>query len=338
MKLATRQSKLALVQSEMAQIQFAKYGLKFEFLTMETKGDKPTYPFFVGKGLFVKELQEKLLNGSADIAVHSLKDLPVIQTKDLALVALLPRAAKEDILVVSPQVLKECGLYDLSHSERLSLSFEDLKTYLYKSKTFLSKKMGTSSLHRRVLFQKHFGLDTAPIRGNVGTRLGKVQNNEYSCTFLAKAGLDRLKLFSVDDPTMFVLDPKIFIPSGGQGIIAVEAALQSKEYSSILSACEHITSPAACLEGGLERLVLFLLESDCYTPVGVYFQNNLLTVVTEKNQTAATCEISLSDSDIKSVYALLHKHCNIFSPFFTELCQSALARKINNALRENAFK
>ena len=68
--------------------------------------------------------------------------------------------------------------------------------------------MGTSSLHRKILFQKYFELETMSIRGNVGTRLSKVQNNDYSCTFLAKAGLDRLGLFSIDDPSMFVLNPK----------------------------------------------------------------------------------------------------------------------------------
>lgn len=332
MKLATRQSKLALVQSEMAKTQFAKYGLECEFLPMETKGDKPTYPFFIGKGLFVKELQEKLLNGSADIAVHSLKDLPVVQTEQLALVALLPRAAKEDVLVLSPTVLQESGLSELSTAERATLEFTELKKYLFKSKTFLTKKMGTSSLHRKILFQKYFELETMSIRGNVGTRLSKVQNNDYSCTFLAKAGLDRLGLFSIDDPSMFVLNPKLFIPSAGQGIIAIEASIQSNEYQTILNVCKKITSQSACIEAGLERLVLFLLESDCYTPVGIYFNDNTLSIVTEKNNTAHICEISLSHPDLNFVETLLQKHENIYAPFFAELCHSELAKRIQSIL------
>lgn len=336
MKLATRQSKLALVQSEMAKKQFAQYGLECDFLPMETKGDKPTYPFFIGKGLFVKELQEKLLNGNADIAVHSLKDLPVVQTDHLALVALLPRAAKEDVLVLSPAVLHESGLHDLSTIERMSLGFDQLKNYLYKSKTFLTKKMGTSSLHRKILFQKYFELETTSIRGNVGTRLSKVQNNEYSCTFLAKAGLDRLGLFSADNPSMYVLNPKLFIPSAGQGIIAIEASMHSQDYQSILNVCQKITSPLSCIEAGLERLVLFLLESDCYTPVGVYFNESILSVVTEENNSAHTCEIQLTSDDLNFVETLLQKHHNIYAPFFVALCASNLAKRIQAMLPINS--
>lgn len=336
MKIATRQSKLALIQSEIAKSLFSEQNISCEFLAMETKGDNPTYPFLVGKGLFVKELQEKLLNGLADVAVHSLKDMPVVQTPSLAMSALLPRASKEDVLVVSPTVLLESGLHLLSAQARQKISFEELKEFLFRSRAFRHQKMGTSSLHRKLLFQKYFEQETAPLRGNVGTRLNKVRNNEYSCTFLAKAGLERLGLFE-ESNDMFVLNPKIFVPSAAQGIIAIEAALSSPKYDLILNASEKMTSIDACLEAGFERLVLFILESDCYTPVGVYFDRKTLFVVTEINGKFFNCEIPISEQKWEDAKNILKKHRNIYAYFFEELCQSMLAQFVREHLVQFKF-
>lgn len=241
--IATRESELALWQSN-----HVKHGIEthhpevsVNLLPMTTQGDQlldtPLYQSG-GKGLFVKELETALLDGRADIAVHSMKDVPVALPAGLGIHALLPRADRRDALVSQH--------YD---------SLDALPT---------GACVGTSSLRRQALLQ-HLrpDLNIRLLRGNVNTRIRKLDEGQYDAIILACAGLDRLGW-----QTRIVqrLDPLTFIPAPGQGIVGIECRNDDTQTRAWLTALHDANS---AIQLAAERGCNARLEGGCHSPVGM---------------------------------------------------------------------
>lgn len=238
--VGSRESRLAVIQSELAiqAIRACQPGLEVELLTMKTTGDKildRTLDQVGGKGLFVKELDAALLAGRVDLTVHSSKDLPMETDPRLPLVAFSRRADPRDALVLP------AGVTELDPA----------------------KPIGCSSLRRRLQLKALFPqMRTAPVRGNVLTRLEKLDRGEYAALVLAAAGLERLGLegrvsryFSVEE----------MLPAAGQGILAVQAR------ADFDPAClREFNDPDSrdCLLA--ERAFVRALDGGCSSPVAAY--------------------------------------------------------------------
>jgi hydroxymethylbilane synthase len=251
--LGTRGSDLALAQSRMVQqaLEASHPGLQIEQKIITTTGDARTTlalhePTAEGAGLFTKQLEEALLSGEIDLAVHSLKDLPVQTPAGLVLAAILPRAPIADLLVT-----------------RRAGGLEGLTT---------GAIVGTSSPRRACLIQERRpDLVLQPIRGNVPTRLEKIASGDsFDATILAAAGLGRLGhdlssgMLKVGETTLWIESLDWMLPAPGQGAIAVEAREGDRAVSWL--AALHDEGTARCIEA--ERLVLRHLGGGCHLALG----------------------------------------------------------------------
>ena len=238
-RIATRRSKLALWQAHFIRDQLlsAHAELSVEIIGMTTKGDtwlQAPLSEIGGKGLFVKELESAMLAGAADIAVHSMKDLPAQLPDGFELPVIAYRAAVNDVLV-SP--IGE--LMDLPDRARV----------------------GSSSLRRQAqLLARRADLQMLPIRGNVDTRLGKLANGEYDAIVLAQAGIDRLQL---DVPGVSVLSVQDSLPAPGQGALGIECLTDSP----VMAYLEALNDPDVSLCVRAERGISLGLGADCSLPV-----------------------------------------------------------------------
>jgi hydroxymethylbilane synthase len=240
--IATRESKLALWQAHFVrdQLQKAHPGLRVELLGMTTQGDRwlnAPLSEVGGKGLFVKELEVAMLEGRADIAVHSVKDLPVEMPAGFSLPVLAFRADVEDVLV-SPMG----DLSALPHGA----------------------KVGSSSLRRKTqLLARRPDLRIEPVRGNVGTRLSKLDAGEYDAIVLAAAGLKRLGIERTD---LHTLDIDTCLPAPGQGALGIECRADE----GVLALLEPLkdVAVARCVEA--ERGISSGLGADCSLPVAAF--------------------------------------------------------------------
>ncbi len=273
--IATRKSMLALWQAQTIQNLLCSYGVKASLLPLVTTGDKMQksqladiqiqqnnildHHLSTGKGLFIKEIQEAILSGKAQIAVHSMKDLPVTQTKGLSIVSLLARAGARDVLILSPKVLEETKLNLLSDEERENLEYQKLKEILLTSKIFCEKEIGTTSTRRQMLLRKSISshLNIQILRGNIDTRLKRLRNNEFSAIILAEAGLERLGLLNKKE--MFFLPITEFIPATAQGVIAVEIG---ENHHDLLNHASKFNCKKTCISAGIERMTLTILGGD----------------------------------------------------------------------------
>ena len=240
MTLATRGSELALAQTqEVGHALAAKFPeeLELQNVVVKTSGDvlkDAALRDFGGKGAFVREIDERVLSGKADVAVHSLKDLPTKMHQDLLVAAILPRPAFTDALV---------------SDHRLS----DLPD---------GAKLGTSSVRRRaMLLRARPDLRVREIRGNVPTRVEKWRHGEYDGVVLSTAGLRRLQI----DAPYEQLDPGVFVPEPGQGAIACLCRTGSR----IAAFLEGIDDARTRTEVEVEREVLHAIGGGCVAPVGV---------------------------------------------------------------------
>jgi len=242
--IATRESQLALWQAYYVrdQLQQAHPGLKVELLGMTTKGDRwlnAPLAEVGGKGLFVKELEVAMMEGRADIAVHSVKDLPAQMPDGFALPVLAFRAEVEDVLV-SPKG----GLESLPGGARV----------------------GSSSLRRKSqLLALRPDLHIEPVRGNVGTRLSKLDSGEYDAIVLAAAGLKRLQIERSD---LHVLDIDTCLPAPGQGALGIEC----REDDAVLALLEPLKDTAVARCVNAERGISAGLGADCSLPVAAFAQ------------------------------------------------------------------
>ncbi len=239
LKIGSRDSRLAIIQSEqiMEQLYTCYPQCRTELVTMKTTGDRildRTLDKVGGKGLFVKELDQALLEGRVDATVHSLKDLPMDLSPRIPLVACSERADPRDVLVLP---------------EGITVLNPD-------------KPIGCASRRRRIQLQALFpDMEVAPVRGNIQTRLAKLDSGAYSALVLAAAGLHRLGLshrihryFTVEE----------ILPAAGQGILAVQCRPEEAE----LLGCLNHRESELCARA--ERSFVRTLGGGCSSPVAAY--------------------------------------------------------------------
>ncbi len=245
-RIATRQSPLALWQAGHVarRLQTLFPDVTTELVEMVTQGDKildAPLAKIGGKGLFVKELEQGLLAAKADIAVHSMKDVPVEFPEGLHLAAILPREDPRDAFV----------------SNRYAY-FADLPTNV---------KIGTSSLRRQCQIKHALpGAEIIPLRGNVNTRLAKLDDGAYDAIILAAAGLKRLGLAG---RITAYLTPEISLPAIGQGAIGIECRVDDVSTNTLLSAL-HDDETGICVAA--ERAMNARLQGGCQVPVAGFAQ------------------------------------------------------------------
>ncbi len=239
--IATRGSKLALAQAqEVARaLRGAEAGLSVELVVVKTTGDKildVPLAKVGGKGLFVKEIEDALLAGRADVAVHSMKDMPAELPQGLCLAAVSRRQDVRDVLA-GPGV---DGLAGLPWGARV----------------------GTSSLRRQAqLLHRRPDLEIVPIRGNVQTRLRKLEEENLAAVVLAQAGLVRLGL---DEVPRVVLEAEEFLPAVGQGALGIETRRDDQATRRRVAALDHMPTARAV---AAERAFLARLEGGCQVPI-----------------------------------------------------------------------
>jgi hydroxymethylbilane synthase len=240
LRIGTRGSMLAKWQAEFIRKRlFAAAGVEAEIVIIKTAGDKLQHIPLTqigGKGVFIKELEEALLEETIDLAVHSVKDVPTDVPSRLMFPAVCRRDDVRDCLVGST-------LANLRKGARV----------------------GTGSLRRQAqLLHLRPDLDIRDLRGNVDTRLRKVESGEYEAIVLSKAGLDRLGL---SQRISEILSPEICLPAVGQGAIAVECRLKDAEAGDILAHLDDAESRTAIIA---ERALLSALQGGCQVPLGAW--------------------------------------------------------------------
>ena len=243
LRIGTRGSPLALVQARMVRARLAAAaGLEegaIELIVIRTTGDTiqdRTLAEEGGKGLFTKEIEEALLDGRVDVAVHSAKDMPTVLPGGLLLAACLEREDPRDVFI-----------------SRKARSLSDLAR---------GASLGTASLRRQAITRRaRPDLRVLPLRGNVETRLRKLDAGEVDATILALAGLKRLGL---SDRATVVMNTDEFLPAAGQGAIGIETREENKGMRDILTRLDHGDTSAAI---ACERAFLGALDGSCKTPI-----------------------------------------------------------------------
>jgi hydroxymethylbilane synthase len=244
LRIATRKSPLALWQAEFVKSQLQRYHpcLKIELVTMTTKGDKlldTPLAKIGGKGLFVKELETAMLQDLADIAVHSMKDVPMDFPEGLCLSVICQREDSSDAFVSS-------------HFGALAELPENAV-------------IGTSSLRRQCQIRAHFPtLQVKELRGNVNTRLSKLDDGEYDAIILASAGLMRL---GMADRITQRLPTSISLPAGGQGAVGIECRSNDTRIQELIAPLHHLES-AICVRA--ERAANKHLQGGCQVPIACF--------------------------------------------------------------------
>lgn len=253
-KVGTRGSKLALAQTELVikalRERFPQ--VDFQMVTMSTRGDRDTSRAlleFGGKAVFVEEFEEAILKGDIDIAVHSAKDMPMEIMEGLTISGTLPRACPQDVLIY-----------------KSGRSFDRNDSFV----------VGTSSLRRQYQIRDMYQNAVCKnLRGNVGTRIQKLEDGEYDAIILAAAGLERLGIIDgsaecvevhKDELTFRYLSTESMLPAACQGIIAIETRT-SGEASDMV---REINDTEAYTQLICERTVLNRLNAGCHEPIGVY--------------------------------------------------------------------
>lgn len=244
LRIATRKSPLAMWQAEFvkAELERLNPGLSVELLPMSTKGDKildVPLAKIGGKGLFTKELEDRMMAGEADIAAHSMKDVPMELPEGFALGAILERHAPTDAFVSNQ--------------------------YNHFSELPEGAVLGTSSLRRKAqLMAKRPDLVVKDLRGNVGTRLGKLDAGEYDAIVLATSGLKRLNL---DERIRHELSPETCLPAVSQGTLGIEYFSKDQEVLELIKVLNHEETE---IRTRAERAMNHRLEGGCQVPIGVY--------------------------------------------------------------------
>lgn len=247
-RIGTRNSPLALCQADilLGALSAAHADIKFEIVPIQSNadwkkgmGEKPLIEEAGGKGLFAKEIEEKILNGEVDCGVHSTKDMASFLPEGLEINHVLPRADARDAFI--------------------SLKYESIDEMPEGA------VIGTCSPRRQSLaLSMRPDLKIVPFRGNVGTRMEKIRNEQVDATFLAMAGLERL---GVQDEMIHALSVEAFLPACGQGVVCMEMRAGNERAKEILDAV-HCTDTGLCVAA--EREALKVLDGSCHTPIGAY--------------------------------------------------------------------
>jgi hydroxymethylbilane synthase len=244
LKIATRKSALAMWQANHVRslLEQAHAGLSVELVPIVTRGDRildRPLAAIGGKGLFLKELEHALLDGDADLAVHSMKDVPAEMTPGLTLDVVLPRATPFDAWI-----------------SRDGSSVDDMPP---------GSRVGTSSLRRRCqLLATYPELDVVDLRGNVDTRLRKLAEGEFDAIILACAGLERL---GFDGQITQVLGAPDWLPAATQGIIGLQCRQADERVLGLIGPLHDV---AAGIQARAERIVAAMLEGSCQVPLAVF--------------------------------------------------------------------
>lgn len=240
-RIGTRGSALALWQARWVQslLEKAHDRLNIELVIIQTRGDKildVPLAKVGGKGLFVKELEEAMLDGRVDMAVHSMKDVPALFPAGLTLGPILQREDPRDVLLST----RYRHLMDLPKGARI----------------------GSSSLRRQSqLLALRSDLDVIPLRGNVNTRIDKLVAGHFDAIVLAAAGVKRLAML---EQVVEYLDPDLVIPANGQGAVGIELRSDDKQTASLVEVLNH---PATQRCVAAERAFLATLEGGCQVPI-----------------------------------------------------------------------
>lgn len=284
-KIGTRKSPLALTQSEMIGKRLQQAGCTVEYIKIETSGDlfMGDLTDVGGKGLFVKEIEEALLAKEIDLAIHSLKDLPGELPTGLCLAATPLSEDPRDVLILSQ-----------------GASLADLRD---------GAVVGTSSMRRQLQLQAlRPDLTFVPLRGNVDTRLRKLNDGVCDATILAAAGLNRLQK---QITTSQVLSVEDMIPAVGQGVLALETRTDHAELRNLLE--KNLHDAATALRVAFERAFLLACGGDCKTPIAAH---------AVRHDERLSCAVFLANP--KTGYAVkLQEHCTA-----TEQAAAELGKKM----------
>ena len=253
LRLGTRGSQLALFQARaVADLVQRRAGVTCRIEVIKTSGDRlaeTTLAQIGGKHLFVKEIEDALLSGAVDLAVHSSKDLPVVLPEGLTLGAVLPREDPRDAIVLRRPP-----------TEGAVLPLDEIVRHLGRA-----TRIGTSSVRRSAQLTTLLpGARFAPIRGNLDTRLHRLDAGHFDALVLAAAGLKRL---DHEARISAWLPPEVCVPAPGQGIIAVEIRSSASTVREVVAAIDEPVSAAAL---AAERAVVTRLDGGCQMPIGAY--------------------------------------------------------------------
>ena len=280
-RIGTRGSTLALIQAQIVEkaLQSKFPGTESSIVKVKTTGDiikdRPLYDIG-GKGLFIKEIEEMLIRGAIDVAVHSVKDVPGYYSEDLEIPCILPRSSAADVFV----------------------SFE----YSNIASLPTGSRVGTSSVRRRVqLLAMRPDLEVVPIRGNVDTRLSKVHRREYAGIILAEAGLDRISKREVISE---ILPTDVMLGAVGQGAICIQCRKSDDAMIKILQELSHKRS---FMEVLAERSFLRAVNGSCDTPLAAkaqYLSDDLMNMkcmLAENNGRMVFSERTFHECDAEKV-------------------------------------
>ncbi|MCI5080999.1 MAG: hydroxymethylbilane synthase [Saprospiraceae bacterium] len=251
-RIGTRGSKLALWQAHHTQAELEKIGVASELIIIKTKGDRIQHLGFdkmEGKGFFTKEIEDSLLRGDIDVAVHSMKDLPTTAPEGLVITAVSYRENPADWMVIRKEEVDE-------------------------SQTFKLKQgavVGTSSARRKSQML-HFRPDISlkDIRGNVPTRLNKLRSGDFDAIILAAAGVTRLEM-DMSEFEIIQFNPKEFIPAPAQGVLAWQTNENDLATRRVF---KQLHQKSTSIVTNVERKVLNLLDGGCQMPLGVYCEQD----------------------------------------------------------------
>ena len=250
--IGTRGSRLALWQANFTQTQLKELGIDSELKIITTKGDAIQHLSFdkiEGKGFFTKEIEDELLNGQIDLAVHSMKDLPTTSPEGLVITAVSYRENPSDFLLIHPDAVAEDQI----------LKFKK------------GAIVGTSSARRKSQIRDiRNDITLKDIRGNVPTRIEKLRSGDFDAILLAAAGIQRLEL-DLSDLKVISLHPKEFVPAPAQGVLAFQTRAEDLDTRRIL---KKLHNAAVAEVTNIERKVLQLFDGGCHMPLGVYCEKD----------------------------------------------------------------
>ena len=242
LRIGTRGSKLALAQANLVKDLLSKNGIDTEIKIIKTSGDtftdRPLHEV-QGFGVFVREIDDMMLAGEIDIAVHSMKDVPTERPPELTIAAVMKRDSPYDFLLTR----NDTKLKDLPEGSII----------------------GTTSLRRRAQLSRYrSGFIIKELRGNIDTRLRKLKEGQYDGIFLAEAGLERLKW----DLPGERLDPGDFVPSANQGTVVIV----TRKGTDAQNAAKELNDKQTQLETHIERIIIGILGGGCLVPIGAFAQ------------------------------------------------------------------
>jgi len=272
LKIGTRGSALALWQAEFTRSELARIGVESELVIIKTQGDLVQHLGFdklEGKGFFTKAIEDALLRGDIDLAVHSMKDLPTSPPEGLVITAVSYRDNPADWLIVRREAVDPQQIFKIKQGA----------------------VVGTSANRRKAqLMDYRPDVQLKDIRGNVPTRLEKLRAGDFDAIFLAAAGVSRLAL-DISDFLLVELNPREFVPAPAQGVLAWQTNRDDTATRLILKQLHH-PDISACTN--VERRVLQLMSGGCQLPLGVHCERD----ASGNYHAFAACEM---DGDMRRV-------------------------------------